>query len=256
MLPRVSAPRKGPVVLGVGLVVLLGAVLGLWAARGWIATSMARGELEARGLTCDDRLSVALDATFSSATIGPTRCVHEGGLLEAIELLGDVEVELDGTEPASVVATSARVTLRSQDVRGGSGWASELRQLSLEQRVAGLIKGISEIGAMGLPPIECARLEVVRQNEVIARGQRIAVTPAGEGAQVRAQEIVFPARLGRLALTGVSGTADATRVTLAGRAAAEVGLGILSVSRGGPFELEASGLDSGSPRFSLSGNFR
>lgn len=255
MLPAVARSSKGPVIGGVALVVLVGVPLGVWLARGAIATSMAEDELAARGFTCDDRFGVSLSPGLGEATIGATRCEHEGGLLEAVELLGDVRVSLDGLEPASITAESVRVVLRDQDVRNGSGWASELSRLRLEQRVAGLVKGIAELSALELPPTEISRLEVVRNDDPVAHGTGARLTPAGEGVQLALDGLSFSASVGELRLTRLSGQATADRVQLRGRANARAGIGILSVSRGGAFELNATALDTASPRFRLTGDF-
>lgn len=255
MLRDVARPSKARIVLAVVVTLLLGVPLGIWLARDAIATSVALSELERRGLACDDRFSLSLSAGLSEATLGPTRCAHEGGLVEAVELLGDVNVPLEGFAPARVDAESVRLTLRDRDVRGGSRWASELRRLSLEQQVAGIVKGLSEVSRLGLPPTSIGRLEVVRSGEPVARGTSLVMTPEGWGVQLGARDMTFPARVGRLVLTHVTGHAEGGEVTLSGRATAEAGIGILAFSRGGAFELTAVGLDGDSPRFALSGDF-
>lgn len=254
MLRAVARSSKAPVIGGVVLVVLLGVPLGVWLARGAIATSMAQDELAARGFTCDDRFSVSLSPGLGEATLGATRCEHEGGLLEAVELLGDVQVTLEGFEPASITAESVRVVLRDQDVRNGSGWSSELSRLSLEQRVAGLIKGIAELGAMSLPPAEISRVEFVRHDDPLAHGTGLRITPAGEGMQLALGDLSFSSTMGELRLSRLSGRAAADAVSLRGQASARVGIGILSVSRSGSFDLAATALDTASPRFRLTGS--
>jgi hypothetical protein len=243
--------------IGVALV-LVGVPLGLFFARHTIATSMARDELERRGLTCDDRLSVEVAASFDAITIGPTRCaVRAEGVVEAIEILGPLEVELDGLEPARVEVASLRIALREHDVRGGSGWALALARLGLEQRVAGLVKGLSELSRMDLPPSEAAQVEIVRGGGVLATGRGIALRPSvGAPLGLSAQHVELvagPGGVGQLSLAEVRGTATGARVALSGTATATAGLGILSLSRAGPFAIEAVGLDSASPRFRLTG---
>lgn len=241
-----------------GLAVLLLVAVGvLWALRGTIATSLAEGQLEERHITCDDRFSVSVSATFGSATIGPTRCEHEGGLLEAVELLGDVTVELDGTEPETVSAESLRIVLRETDVRGGSGWASELSQLGLEQRVAGMVKGLSELGGMNLPATDVASVEVVRGTAQMATATRLRLG-GGTPSSIGASQIHFaagPGGVGQLNLTQVTGELSPSRVLLRGQADASIGIAILRVNRRGAFTMEATGLDSASPSFSLDGDF-
>jgi len=115
--------RKPRVVAIVVLAALAGIPLAAWALRGTLATSIARDELEARGLECDERFAVELGALFDTATVGPTRCTREGGIVAAVELRGPVTVELDGFAPASADVQSLRLSLRDTDVRGGSRWA-------------------------------------------------------------------------------------------------------------------------------------
>ena len=249
--------RKASIAGGIVLAVLIGVPLVGWLLRSTIATSMARDELSARGLECDDRFEVSLSATFDEAVIGPTRCTHEGGVVEAIELLGDLRVELDGTEATSVSADSLRFALRDANVRGGNSWADALRRLSLEQGVAGLVKGLSELSGMDVPPTRVVRTEVVRGGSPLATVTNLELTPGGS-LGLAAQRVHFsagPMGAGQLDLTGVNGTATSSAVTLSGRANARAGVSILSVERGGPFSLEASALDTASPRFRLTGDF-
>lgn len=253
----VSGKRNAPIATTIVVVLLVGVPALAWALRGTIATSLAKSELEAQGLSCDDRFEVSLSAGLGEATVGPTRCAHEGGIVEAIELLGDMTVELDGLTPARVEVDSLRIVLRDSEVRGGSQWSSQLRRLDLEQRVAGLVKGLSEIGQMDLPPLSAAQLEVVRGGDVVGSAR---VLTLGEGAPtpVTAQQILFtagPAGIGRLTLSNVTGEASASTVHLAGRADATAGIAILSVRVGGAFTLDATHLDTASPRFSLGGDF-
>ncbi|MFK7988626.1 MAG: hypothetical protein AB8I08_21580 [Sandaracinaceae bacterium] len=252
-----NSGKKAATALGGVLVFLLLGVGVLWALRGSIATSMARGQLEERHITCDDRFSVSVGAAFGSATIGPTRCEHEGGLLEAVELLGDVTVELDGTEPETVSAESLRIVLRETDVRGGSGWASELSQLGLEQRVAGMVKGLSELGGMNLPATDIATVSVVRGTTEMATATRLRLgggTPSSLGA-ARIHFAAGPGAMGQLTLTQVTGELSPPRVLLRGQADASVGIAILRVNRRGAFTMEATGLDTAAPSFTLDGDF-
>lgn len=251
--------RKKPrIALALVVLVLLGVPLGLFFARHAIATSMARDELARRGLSCDDRFGVEMAATFDAITVGPTRCtVATAGVVEALEILGPLEVDLDGVEPTAVRAASVRVVLREQDVRGGSRWAGALERLDLEQRVAGLVKGLSELSRMDLPPTDVAQVEVVRGGGALATGHGItlrstAEAPLALGAD-RVQLVAGPGGVGQLSLSAVRGTATNARVAISGTATATAGLGILSLSSAGPFAIEANGLDTASPRFRLSG---
>lgn len=252
-----SSAKKGATAVGGLFLVVLALAAGLWALRGTIATSLARSELEARSITCDDRFAVEVGAALSSATIGPTRCEHASGLLEAVELLGDVTVQLDGTAPETVAVDSLRIVLREADVRGGSGWASELSRLALEQRVAGLVKGLSELGAMALPPTDVATVEVVRGDQPIATASRMRLG-GGSPTSLNAERIHFaagPGAVGQLTLTQVSGRASSAEVELDGQADASVGIAILRVNRRGRFSMAATGLDSADPSFSLDVDF-
>ncbi|HJL14381.1 MAG TPA: hypothetical protein RMH99_01925 [Sandaracinaceae bacterium LLY-WYZ-13_1] len=255
-MPEPPRRRKGPLIAAVVATVLIGIPLAAWLLRGTIATSMARDELAARGLTCDERFEVAVAPFFDEATVGPTRCSREGGILRAVELLGPATIALDGLEPGSVRAESLRLVLRDTEVRGGSRWAQALRRLNLEQRVAGLVKGISELSALPLPPTTVGHVDVVRDGDTVANASGLTLTP-GSVLQLAADRIAFtagPMGVGRLELTEVTGTSTRARVHLEGRATARAGVGILgSVSTGGHFELDAEGLDTGAPRFRLSG---
>ncbi|MCA9605216.1 MAG: hypothetical protein KC619_06465 [Myxococcales bacterium] len=251
---------KAPIVAGVVVVGLLVAVpLVAWLLRGTIATSIARGQLEERGFTCDDRFAVAPNATLSEATVGPTRCAHEGGVLEAIELLGDVTVELDGTEPSAIRGDSLRIALRGASVRGGDHWADALRRVNLEQQMAGVVKGLSELSRLDLPAVHVGRLDLVRGGDSLGHAETVAMTP-GSGEQLRmtfarAHFAAGPMGVGQLDLTNVTGEATPAAVTLSGRASARAGVAIIfSIERQGPFTLRATGLDTASPSFDLEGD--
>jgi len=251
----VAGKSKTPIFVGLVILGLLLALpLGAWLARGMIATGMAEGQLEERGFTCDDRFSVELSATFTEATIGPTRCEHAGGVLEAIELLGDLTVELDGTEPEAIRADSVRLVLRSTSVRNGAGWAETLRRVNLEEQMAGVVKGLSELGGMDLPETQLQSVEIVRGASVLGRGQQVRLT-AGSPLGITAQRVHFeagPMGVGQLDLTDLSGTATPSAVSLRGQAHARAGVAIIfTFERSGPFTLEASALDTASPSFRL-----
>lgn len=253
--PRVK--RKGLIAGALVVALLLAVPLGAWLSRNLIATSMARDQLAARGLSCDDRFAVSLSATFGQAVIGPTRCTREGGVVGAIELLGDVTVELDGTEPSSVHADSLRLVLRDTNVRGGSSWAAPLRRLELEQHVAALVKSLSELSSMDLPPSTATQVEIVRGSSPLATATGLSLTPGVE-LSLAADRIHFstgPMGVGQLDLTRVTGTATRPQVSLRGRADARAGVGILTMGRGGPFGLDATALDTASPQFHLTGDF-
>lgn len=257
-LAAVASKSKAPVVVGVVIVLLLlGVPLTAWLLRGVIATSMARGELEAHGIECDSRFSVEPSATFGEATVGATRCTHEGGVLEAIEIVSDVTVELDGFEPSSVEADRVRLVLRRANVRGGAGWASELARLDLEQRMAGVVKGLSELSALDLPPTHANRVEVVRGDAPLGSAEDVTLTPGSplELEIARASFAAGPMNVGNLNLRNVTGTATDAEVTLRGRASARAGVAVIfSVERGGPFTLRATGLDTATPSFHLDGD--
>lgn len=252
-----SRRRKRPVALIVVLVILVGLPLAAWLLRGIIATSMAASELSSRGLSCDERFAVSLSALFDEATVAPTRCAHEGGLVEAIELTGPARIRLEGFAPSAVEAEGVRLTLRDRDLRGGSGWAQQLRRINLEQRVAGLVKGLSELSQMGLPRTSVAQAEVLRGGDTIATLRLLELTP-GSPMPVGIDRVEFTAVMGaaRLTLSAVTGTATGAAVHLEGDATARAGVALLgSFSTGGEFELDASGLDSASPELRLQASF-
>lgn len=236
--------------------ILVAVPLFAWILRNTIATSLAASEARARGLACDERFSVELSAGLREATVGPTRCVHAGGLVEAIELTAPATIVLDGLEPASITAEGVRVTLRDRDLRSGSGWAPALGRLHLEQRVAGLIKGLSEMSGLGLPRTVVARAEVLRGADRLATVDGLELTP-GAPTGVAIRRVSFPAVMGaaQLTLGGVTGTASRGAVHLEGEATARAGVSILGVSTGGDFELDASGLDTASPDLRLRASF-
>ncbi|MCB9595527.1 MAG: hypothetical protein H6719_22595 [Sandaracinaceae bacterium] len=251
---------KAPIVIGVVVVVLLiGVPLVAWLLRGVIATSIARSQLEERGIACDSRFSVSPSATLGEATVGPTRCTREGGVLEAIELMSDFTVELDGTEPSSIRGDSLRIVLRSANVRGGDGWAEALARINLEQRMAAVVKGLSELSRLDLPPVRAGRVELVRGSDQLGHAENLTLTPeAGDRlglAFTRAHFAAGPMGVGQLDLTGVTGDATPATVTLRGQASARAGVAIVfSVERAGPFTVQATGLDTASPSFHLDGN--
>jgi hypothetical protein len=252
--------KRGVVVAAVVLVVLLALVGGGWALRDAVATSMARDALASRGIQCDDRFAVELSASFGSATVGPTRCTRGGeGIIESIELLGPARVELSGFEPTSVEAESLRIVLRERDVPGGSSWSPELARLYLEQRVAGLVKGLSELSRLGLPTTTIVRGDVRRGTTAMATADRLVLTPAAAGnTDVALQRIVFEAMMGAASLTlsSVTGSATASSVQLRGQATARAGIALLgSVTTGGRFELETSALDTDRPQLRLNAGF-
>lgn len=228
-----------------------------WLLRGTIATSMAASELSSRGLTCDERFSVELSAFFGEAVVAPTRCTHEGGLVEAIELTAPATITLDGFEPSAIEAEGVRLTLRDRDLRGGSGWAQQLRRINLEQRVAGLIKGLSEMSEMGLPATTITRAEVLRGSDELATLDRL-VLGSGSPTTVAIDRVQFTAVMGaaRLTLSGVTGSATGSVVHLEGDATARAGVALLgSFSTSGDFDLDASALDSASPELRLRAGF-
>lgn len=249
-----EAARRGKTLLLLAVLLLLAAIpLGAWLLRGTIATSLVRDELAREGIVCDERFEVEPSALFDAASIGPTRCSHEGGIVEAFEVLGSLTVDLDGFDPAAVQADSVRLVLREGEVQNGDGWAQVLGRMRLEQAVAGLVKGLSELSALDLPPIVAGNVEVTRGAQTLATASGLALEP-GETMRVAADRIAFasPAGLGRLELTGVTGTATVARVQLAGRGDVSLGAGLLGLlSTGGAFRLDADGLDTGRPRFSL-----
>ncbi len=256
-LPAPSkALRSRAVPIAIAVFVLL--LLGAWLMRGTIATSIAKGELEARGLTCDERFAVEPAAFFGSATIAATRCSRaDGGLVEALELVAPATVQLDGFAVASVSAENVRLVLRDQDVRGGSEWASELQRLNLEQRVAGLIKGLSELSALDLPPTSIARAEVLRGGEEMCTIEGMGLVP-GESLGLTIERVSFIAVLGaaQLTLSALTGTATRPSVHLEGQALARAGFALLgSFSTGGPFTLDATRLDTAQPQFRLRADF-
>jgi hypothetical protein len=246
-------------IAAVGLVIVLGCVVAAWALRDAVATSMARDALASRGIECDERFAVELSATFGSATVGPTRCTREGGYVEAIELVGPARVALSGFEPTSVEAESLNVVLRDGDLPGGSGWAAELARLNLEQRVAGLVKGLAELSRLGLPPTTITRGHVLRGTESMATVEGLSLTPAAGGVtNVGLRNIVFEAMLGaaRLTLSDVTGTATASAVSLQGQATARAGIALLgTISTGGSFTLVTSALDTDRPELRLRASF-
>ena len=235
---------------------LLLAGLSVWLLRGTIATSIARGQLDQRGVTCDDRFTVSLNASLSEATIGPTRCTHEGGVVQGIELLGDLTVTLDGTEPVAIEAQSLRLIIRAVNVRGGDRWAAGLRRINLEQQVAGALKGLSELAGMDLPDTTVQQVEMVRGTATLGRARAVRLTP-GDPLQISVQNVHFeagPMGVGQLDLDGITGDATPSTVSLRGQARARAGVAIiLTYERSGPFEIEATGLDSSAPRFRLTG---
>lgn len=242
------------------VLVVLGIVLGGgWLLRDTVATSLARDALSQRGLTCDDRFSVEVSALFGSATVGPTRCTRAEGHLEAIELLGPARVELSGLEPTSVEAESVRITLRDRDVPGGASWSPELARLHLEQRVAGLVKGISELSRLDLPPTTIVRGDVRRGSSALATAHQLVLTPGeGDATQVTLDRLVFEAMMGaaRLTLSEVRGTAAPGTVVLEGEASARAGIALLgSFSTGGSFRLDATALESARPQLRLRASF-
>jgi hypothetical protein len=234
---------------------LLAAVLAAWLLRSTVATSLARDALSARGLTCDERFEVEVSATFDSLTVGPTRCTLEDRYLESVELLGPAEVAVTGFEPTSVQAESVRVVLRDADVPGGSSWAPQLARLNLEQRVAGLVAGLSALSRLGLPATTIARGDVLRGTDAVAQADQLSLAPAADGrADVRLERIAFEAMLGAASLTlsGVTGAAAPTVVRLEGEARARASIPLLgSVTMGGHFELDASDLDRERPTLRL-----
>lgn len=249
----VTDRRRRSLAAPIVLAIVLAIPLAAWLLRGTIATSMARSEIEARGLRCDERFSVELSALFGEATIGPTRCTREGGLVEALELTGDATIELDGLTPAAVRAESVRVVLRDQDLRGGSGWAAQLRRINLEQRVAGLVKGLAELGGMNLPPTDIAHAEVFRGGEELAAIDGLVLTPSSS-TDLAIQQVAFSAVGGaaRLTLEGVTGSATPSAVHLEGDATARAGIALLGAfTTGGAFSLDASALDTSAPRLRL-----
>jgi hypothetical protein len=250
--------RRSLLPLAIVGVLILGALGTAWALRSTIATSLAQSELLAHGVTCDSRFSVEPSAFFGSATLAPTRCTPEQrGLLEAFELTAPATVELDGFSVSTIHAESVRLTLKDRDVRGGSEWSPQLERVNLEQRVAGLVKGMSELSRLELPPTTVMRTEVVRAGQPMAQLDNLSLTP-GDSLTVGAERIDFSVVMGagHLTLEDVHGTATRPHVHLEGHATARAAILIIAtVSTGGPFRLDATALDTAQPRFVLEADF-
>jgi hypothetical protein len=246
-VPEAPRKRRPPIVL-IALGVLVVLLLVPWLLRSTIATSMARSKLEEQGLRCDDRFSVDVSATFSEATIGPTRCEHDGGLVEAVELgEGGAQIVLSGFSPQSITIGQAGLALRDQDVRGGEGWGTdEVR--AIEQRVAGLVKGLAEISVIPWPETNIAHLTVSRGGNASAllRGMRLT---RDDRLHANISGVEFPRS--RVTLENVTGTATRAEVTLDGQAHAQSEMLILAIATTVHFTLHATGLDGAHPTFRL-----
>lgn len=234
------------------LALVLAFPLAAWLLRGNIATAIVRSELEARGIGCDERFAIELSAFVDEARIRPTRCTLGEGLLEAVELAAETKVELEAFSPVAIRASSVTLVLRDRDVRGGSGWAAQLRRIDLEQRVAGLVKGLAEIGGMDLPFTEVARVDVRRGAEPLATIDGLILTPS-TSTELEVRRIAFHPVGGavRLILEEVRGRASTSAVELEGHATARAGIAILAISRAGAFVLEATNLDTDTPQLRL-----
>lgn len=244
--PKKAGKSKLPLVLAIVVALLL---VVPWLLRSTIATSMARGQLAEQGLRCDDRFAVEVDATFGQAALAPTRCEHEGGLVEAIEIAEGATVTLDGFTPSTISAPQLSVRLRDRDLRGGSGWGNDtLRTLGLEQKVAGLVKGLSELSAIPFPPTEVARVEVTRADQPAGSIRRLRLSRGSE-LEISAGEIAFASS--RLTLANVTGHATRSEVVLDGRAQVQTGILIASFTTETTFGLTATGLDGARPSFRL-----
>jgi hypothetical protein len=246
-----------PIGAAIAFLLVLGIVLVPWLLRHSIATSMAREQLTAAGLTCDERFAIEVAPFFGSASFQPTRCTSEGGQVESVELTEELEVELSGTSPTAIDATFIRVTLRDRDVAGGSSWDRNLARLNLEERVAGLVKAVGELSALPLPPTRVARVDVLRDGETITSLYEVELTP-GEPMRVEFDRIAFRAVGGaaQLTLNDVEGTSTRSDVHLEGGATARASMFIGTVVRNGTFSLDATRLDQSRPRFTLETTLR
>ena len=159
-------------------------------------------------------------------------------------------------KPASVEADRVRLVLRRANVRGGRGWAESLARIDMEQRMAGVVKSLSELSGMDLPPTHANRIEVVRGDNPLGQAEDVTLTP-GSSLEIEISRASFgagPMNVGNLRLRNVTGTATDSEVTLRGNASARAGVAVIfSVERGGPFTLRATGLDTASPSFHLDG---
>ena len=171
-----------------------------------------------------------------------------------MDLREGATIELSGTSPRAAVIPSLGVSLRGGEIAGGTGWAAELAQLGIEQRVAGLVKALSEAESMGLPPVTVNEAEVTHGRSVIASGRGLTLDN-DDPRTFRATTLSFAASLGSLTLSEVTGEASSTAVSLAGRARATVGVAMFSASRTGRFSLTASDLQAARPSFSLRADF-
>lgn len=255
------APKKRGKALPIGglitAVIVLGILLVPWLMRHSIATNMAREQVQAAGMSCDDRFAVEVAPFFGSASFQPTRCTTEHGYVEAIELTEELEVELSGFSPSAIDAAFLRVTLGDREVRGGSSWDRDLARLNLEERVAVLVKALGELSALPIPPTRVARTDVLRDGQTIAQINGVRLTP-GEPMQMHFDRIAFRAVGGaaQLTLEDVDGTSTRSHVHLEGDATARAAVFIGSVTREGSFTLDATRLDQSRPRFDLDTSLR
>jgi len=242
-----SRKRRAPILL-IGLAVLIVLLIVPWLLRSTIATSVARSELESSGFTCDDRFEVHLSALLSDATVAPTRCEHEGGLIASLETSEPAQVEMSGLAPSLVTISQVTLTLRDQNLRGGDGWGNDTIR-SIEQRVAGLVKGLSELSEVDWPETHVAQVRVLRDATPAAdlRGMRLQTT---ESLNVQIAGVSFP-NTRTIVLDNVHGTATPAQVTLDGDAEVQSQISIVSFTTDARFGITATGLDGPSPQLRL-----
>lgn len=219
--------------------------LGLWLARSAIATSLARGALTDRGVVCDERFALSLSAFATRATIAPTRCTREIGLVSAVDLGEAVTVELQGTSPERVTVPDLTLHLNEEGLIGAAQvHGRDVRRLGMEEQVGGLILGLSELSTQRLPPASLGRVAIRRGDAGFAVLRDVTLDGASP-LGVTLERVVFAG--GRLILREVTGTATPDQVDLAGIAATTQNMVLFAASSEERFRVIATGLRTANP---------
>jgi hypothetical protein len=225
-----------------------------------IATSRARAELAARGIECDDRLSVDVSFDLAAAQLAPTRCrLLRSRHAEAIDLPEGAQVTLSGLRPTAVSAPLVRLELGAStgpDVAlGPMGPLGTLADLG--GRVGETARAAAELAAHRPPSTRVDRLELVRGgiSEVTLEA---VVLESGEPLALRVERAEIAAMSGPMGISArgellrIAGEATASTCHLEGDLTLSASLPIVGeLSHTTHLALDGSALDGDAPQIAV-----
>lgn len=240
-------------VVGLACVAGMGVTLGRHA----IVTGIAREELRARGVECDERFALEVSLTLDQAIVAPTTCTLGTGGVESIELVDPLTVALAGTAPTRLEGGAARIALRDTGTFRATGWGAILDALSIPERIGTMVAGLGELARAGAPPITMGSVEIVRGGQpmlTLATLRSDGASPLGvtiERVELPVIEGPIGARA-RVGLTGVRSSATPQRVAMDAQLDVDASMPMIgSLDQQRPVRVEVDGLDTPMPRWTV-----